>query len=195
MRLNGTSLCVCPPFGYFDTFLTGNVSTYDCIACPAPCQTCTSTLSCGTCYTNSTNLRTNTTGVCACPASGYYDPFVAGIPSTYDCQPCPAKCLTCTSATSCSTCYTNSTNVRLNGTSLCACPATGYFDTFVAGNLNTYDCEPCPAKCLSCSSSLACGTCYTNSTNLRLNGTGVCACPATGYFDILVAGNVSTYDC
>ena len=158
-------------------------------------MTCTSSTSCGTCFTNTTNLRLNGTSRCACPTTGYYDTFIAGNVSTYDCQPCPSKCQTCTSATSCGTCYTKTTNVRLNGTSLCACPATGYYDIFIAGNVSTYDCVPCPAKCATCTSLTSCGTCYTNISNVRVNGTSLCACPTTGYYDTFIAGNTSTYDC
>ena len=195
VRLNGTGVCACPPIGYFDIFVIGDVSTYDCQPCPAKCATCTSTTNCSSCYTNSTNVRLNTTSLCTCPKTGYFDIFAAGNVSTYDCVPCPASCQTCTSATNCSICYTNSINLRLNGTGVCACPATGYFDTFVAGNVSTYDCQLCPAKCITCTSNSSCGTCYTTVSSVRLNGTGVCECPATGYFDIFVVENASTYDC
>ena len=186
---DNTTSCGCLP-GFYNSG-TNPI----CQPCPARCQTCTSATSCGTCYTNSTNVRLNDTGRCACPSIGYYDTFVSGNASTYDCMPCPAKCQTCTSSTSCGTCYVNSTNVRLNSTGLCACPGIGYYDTFVAGNASTYDCKACPAPCQTCTSATSCGTCYTNTANVRLNGTGMCGCPGLGYYDTFIAGNVSTYDC
>ena len=139
-------------------------------------------------------MRLNDTSLCACPINGYFDTFIAGNSSTYDCIACPAPCQTCTSTSSCSTCYTNTTNVRLNDTSLCACPANGYYDIFVSGNVSTYDCVACPAACVTCASAGYCNTCIPNSMNLRLAGSGICACPA-GYYDPLVTGNPSTYDC
>ena len=129
---------------------------------------------------------------CACPANGFFDAFNISDVASYDCQPCAnQRCATCssTSAAVCESCYGQH---RLTAQQ-CACPATGYFDAFVAGNTSTYDCVSCiSAKCLTCSTSATkCDSC----AGLGRDPSALCECPPLGFYDAFNVTNPSTNDC
>ena len=65
-------VCTCPPIGFYDPLLSGTMTTFECVPCPAvECETCLSNSSyCDTCY----GLLRDPLQNCTCKI-GYYSDF------------------------------------------------------------------------------------------------------------------------
>ncbi len=163
-------------FFYYKNSIT-DATSYNCILCANPkCSTCPASIYvCTECFGTNRDL----TNSCSCPANGFYDGFVGGSISTYDCQPCnDSKCLTCssTSASTCDVCVDSSRNLPA-----CNC-SLGFYDPFVFNETSTYACIACnDTKCQDCSSTsqYVCDVCLGSNRN----ASNSCACPANGYYD------------
>ena len=111
-------------------------------------------------------MRLNGTGVCACPANGYFDGFILSDTSSWDCARCVSpKCATClTSSSVCGTCnglyrdpsngcacvngplaginlaaFTNLSCLPCNGIPGCSC-LLEFIDGYVASYSTTWNC-------------------------------------------------------
>ncbi|KAL4435263.1 hypothetical protein ABPG74_017355 [Tetrahymena malaccensis] len=169
------------------------LSGYSCLQCQAPCQKCSSQVSCLSCISNYTYNSANQTCSPNCHSS---------------CQTCsspadPSKCLTCQSdsylnlgqclkcQSPCSSCSGTSTNCTscitsynlVNGYCYPKCIAncaacsdittcnqcfTGYFYQTSPAPVR---CVQCPSNCISCTSSVICTDCLYGYT---LNGSNQC---------------------
>lgn len=177
--------------GYYDVFVAGDNSTYDCRVCPTEgCKNCSasSPSECSECFGNNRH-----SGTCQC-ADGWMSMFVIDQTETYNCVQCDnLKCDNCTHAKStCNRCFGTDESQRTTVNS-CECPENGYYDAFVGGNPSTYDCVKCEnQKCKRCNSTSAstCDVCY----GAYRNASNECKC-LPGYGDRFVSGQESTYDC
>ncbi len=135
-----------------------------CVACSAPCSTCSSATACLSC---ATGFLLGTTCVTACPTTGLYIQDSVNMV----CTPCSTTCKKCTNTvTECTEC--NSPKLLQASTCVDACTAP-----LIS---NSSHCVSCTAPCATCTGTVT--TCVTCITNNFLSGTTcVPTCP-TGTF-------------
>ncbi|XP_050443201.1 furin-like protease 2 isoform X2 [Adelges cooleyi] len=137
----------CPDFHYADQ------KRHECLACPAGCVSCNSTV----CFECDEGFALNGKGRCAKNGSQQCQPgqFWTGT----QCQACHGSCETCNdpSEQNCLTCRAPAM-FQAPGSCVDQC-SVGFYPDLRFGNYAT--CQPCPHPCVECVSRTNCTTCHS----------------------------------
>ena len=151
------------------------------------CKNCTINKSqCEECYGITHRFEQN----CTC-TFGYYDVFNLNNVSSYECVKCPhSKCYSCNDDSG--NCLSCKGSPRLVPN--CSCPYYRYFDAFIDGLSNSYDCQECSnIRCQKCQRDgfAICDHCF----GAQFRNQTDCSC-LDGYYDPFVSTtDASTHEC